>query len=132
MGQAVDTMALFIYHHQLVMDQARLNAMYAQNASLQGRVAALEAQRLQRDPSWIPEGIDRDLVYDRGFVDAAYNPQPRLDIPHDSQPPATSGGFFHGLRTFAKWCSYIMVTIIIILVVVGVLRYFLFVKRWNY
>jgi hypothetical protein len=58
MSQSLDVMSMWVYHHQASMDQARLTALYAQNAQLQAKVAALEAQKVARDPTWTPKGID--------------------------------------------------------------------------
>lgn len=125
-AQTVDMMAMFIYHHQLTMDQARINAMYAQNAALRSKVAAMEAQQMQRDPGWIPPGIDRDLIYDDDYVDAVYNPQSQsvTEYHYDGR------GFWSALWGFCKWCFYIVLTLVIMCAIIKLLQYVLFVRRW--
>lgn len=77
MSQTIDAMSLWVYHHQATMDQARLNAMYAQNGELRARVAALEKQGVVRDATYTPSGVDPDLMYDDNYVNAVYNPVPK-------------------------------------------------------
>lgn len=134
-SQSIDVMAMFIYHHQN-MDRARVDALYAQNAALRARVAALESQKLARDPAWVPTGIDRDLMYDPAYVDAAYNPHPRMQTEYeyeddDDGPTMTAGEFFGAIWFLIRWAFYIAVAIAVVLGVLWCVRYFLFVKRWN-
>lgn len=73
------------------MDQARLNAMYAQNAGLQARVAALEAQRVPVNPTYVPPNVDPDLTYNDNYVNAAYNPQPKTVTVYEYGPDSNVG-----------------------------------------
>ena len=68
-------LALFLYNHRSTMDSVRYQEMLNRDADLQARVAALEAQNAPRDPNYVPNGIDRDLVYSDNYVQAAYNPE---------------------------------------------------------
>lgn len=77
LSQSMDVTAMWCYHHQASMDQARLNAMYADNAGLRAKVAALEAQKIARDPTYMPPNVDPDLAYNEAYVNAAYNPHPK-------------------------------------------------------
>jgi hypothetical protein len=83
LDQTLETQALWAYHHRYAMDQARYNAMLAQNAALSARVSQLEAQNTARDPSYVPPNFQqRDLMYTDNYVQAVYNPQPRHTFGH--------------------------------------------------
>jgi len=69
-------MANWMYHHRANMDSARYNAMLASNAALSAKISALEASKAAVDPSYVPPGIDNDLLYSDDYVKAAFNPQP--------------------------------------------------------
>ena len=80
LSQTLDVTSLWIYHHQLEMmrqDPARLNYLYSQNAELKARVAALERQGIPRDETYTPRGVDPDIMYNDGYVNAVYNPRPK-------------------------------------------------------
>lgn len=74
LSQSLDTMSLYILHHQAQMDQQRLKDLYARNSDLEARVKALQEKGVQPDESWEPEGVDPDLLYSDEYVDATYNP----------------------------------------------------------
>jgi hypothetical protein len=74
LSQSLDTQSAWMYHHRRVMDQARYDALLKQNAELAGRVAKLEASNTPRDTSYVPPGIDPDLMYADNFVESAFNP----------------------------------------------------------
>jgi hypothetical protein len=78
LSQSLDVMSLWVYHHQLSMDQARLNALYAQNAQLKAQVAALERQGIPRDVNYTPRNVETDMMYNDSYVTAVYNPQPKV------------------------------------------------------
>jgi hypothetical protein len=89
------------------MDEARYREMVKRNAKLEERVKELEKEQVKKDPAYVPEGVDRDLMYDDRYVEAAYNPQP---------PP-------RGSWTFLK-----------ILLIVGGIAFaiwLVFIKRWG-
>jgi hypothetical protein len=54
------------------MDPARYDALVARDQQLQARVSELEAQQVQRDPSFTPAGLDRDLMYSDQYVQNNY------------------------------------------------------------
>lgn len=120
MSQSLDVMSMWCYHHQMSMDQARLSAMYAQNAGLQARVAALEAQRIPRDPTYAPPNVDPDLSYNDGYVNAAYNPQPKTVTVYEYGPD-------HGVGTVLLW---IFVYIPLMCLCVWLVIYLMFVKTY--
>jgi hypothetical protein len=120
LSQSLDTMALWCYHHQLVMDQARLNAMYAENAGLRAKVAALEAQKLARDPTYLPPGVDPDMAYNDAYVNAAFNPKPRMVDYYEYENGAAVG---HVLL-------WIFVYIPLMILAVLLIFWLIFVKRW--
>lgn len=126
LSQSVDTMALWCYHHQASMDAARLNSMYAENAGLRAKVAALEAQRIARDPTYMPANVDPDLAYNDAYVNACFNPHPKTVTvyEYDDDGPRHGGA---GVGTVLLW-----VFIYIPLMCLGVflLYYFVFVHRW--
>lgn len=74
MSQSLDTMSLWVYHHQATMDAERLKNLYASNADLKAKVEALEKQGVAKDETWSPSGVDPDLQYSDEYVDAVYNP----------------------------------------------------------
>lgn len=113
--QDLNTRALWAYHHQSDMDAARYRDLLAKDAQLEQRIRELEAKKQPRDPTYAPPGVDRDLMYDDGFVDAAINPQP----PPPSLPPHS-----HGLAR-AVW------KIFLVLAVMAFLVWLVFIKRWG-
>ncbi len=64
--------AAYLHNHGSSLDQARLNDLYAKNASLQAEVNAMKGQPV--DPNYVPEGMDKeniDLIYSDGYAQAA-------------------------------------------------------------
>lgn len=110
--------ALWMYHHQSDMDQARYQAMLAKDARLQAEIDALKAQNLARDPNYIPPQMqdNPDLMYNKEFVDASYNPVPVA-------PVATSSGSGAAVVATMFWT-------VVILSVLGIFIYFMFVKEY--
>jgi hypothetical protein len=108
-----DTRAWWAYHHHNDMDAARYRDLLAKDEQLQARIRELEAKQAPRDPTYTPPGLDLDLMYDDGFVEAAINPQP---------PPPT-----HAARRLAGtvW------RILLILAVMAFLVWLVFIKRWG-
>jgi len=110
--------AYWAYHHKDQMDEARYQAMLAKDAELKARIDALEKEGLARDPNYVLPTMaeNPDLQYSKEFVDAAYNPvaveQP---VVYDG-----SGG------AVAMW----IVIIFVILVVGGIVVYYVFVKEF--
>jgi len=111
MSQTMDTLAMWTYHHRYSMDSARLAGMYAQNAGLQARVAALESQGINRDPNWIPAGVDPDIVYNDNFVATAANPVVTTTT--------VTGGFL----SFLMWSIFFMVITAGLIYLIFMLRF---------
>jgi hypothetical protein len=127
-SQTIDVMSLWVYHHQMSMDQARLNAMYAQNADLRARVAALERQGIPRDVTYTPRGVDADMMYDDGYVNACWNPRPKqVDYYEYDDPPThhSSGG-----GNVGKALLWIFVYIPLIIIGLVGLYWLVFHYRW--
>jgi hypothetical protein len=108
-----DTRALWAYHHQRDMDEARYRDLLAKDQQLEARVRELEAKKVPRDPTFTPPGLDPDLMYDDGFVEAAVNPQPPPPPPDSRR---TAGAFWR---------------IVLILAVMAFLVWLVFIKRWG-
>ncbi len=126
MSQTIDVMSMWVYHHQMSMDRARLDSMYAQNADLRARVAALERQGVPRDPTYTPRGVDADLMYDDGYVNAVYNPRPKTVDEYEYDNASSGGPTIHGVGVFFKW-----VLIVVVVIIAGFcLYYFMFEYRW--
>lgn len=68
--------ALWAYHHQSDMDQTRYNELLQRDANLQAEINQLKSQNVPIDPSYVPPQMSNgpDLMYDKDFVDASYNP----------------------------------------------------------
>jgi hypothetical protein len=58
------------------MDATRYRDLLAKDKQLEARIRELESKKVPRDPTYTPSGLDRDLMYDDGFVEASVNPQP--------------------------------------------------------
>jgi hypothetical protein len=108
-----DTRALWAYHHQSDIDAARYRDLLAKDQQLEARIRELETKQVPRDPTYAPPGLDPDLMYDDGFVEAAVNPQP--------PPPPPP---FRRLAR-AVWI------IVLILAVMAFVVWLVFIKRWG-
>jgi hypothetical protein len=108
-----DTRAWWAYHHQSDMDAARYRDLLAKDQQLEARIHELEAQKAPRDPTYAPPGLDPDLMYDDGFVEAAINPQPP-----PSPPPS-------------RRLAGVVWRIILILAGMAFLVWLVFIKRWG-
>ena len=93
LDRSLDDRAYWAYHHRYDMDPARYRAL---------------AQRVPRDPAYVPPNLDRDLMYSDRHVTQAYANRPTnagsiafwvLAI------PAALGGacFFIWLIFFKRW-----------------------------
>jgi hypothetical protein len=111
--QDLNTRALWAYHHQRDMDEARYRDLLTKDQQLEARVRELEAKKVPRDPAYAPPGVDPDLMYDDGFVEAAVNPQPPPPPPDSRR---TAGAFWR---------------IVLILAVMAFLVWLVFIKRWG-
>ncbi len=120
LDQRLEYQALWAYHYRHSMDGARYNDLLARNALLAARVSELEKSNLQRDPTYVPPGVDPDLVYSDEYVDAVYNPQP-IAVPHR---PSASGS---GLGRFLFW----LFLLALIGCCIWLVTWLVFIKRWN-
>lgn len=64
-GQSINNQAAWAYHHRDSMDDARYRELLARDATLEAKVKAMEAEGIKRDPNYLPEGVDEDLVYSK-------------------------------------------------------------------
>lgn len=108
--------ALWMYHHQNDMDQARWDAMMAKDARLQAEINSLKAQNLVQDGSYVPEQMkdNPDVMYNKEFVDASYNPE----VVSENQPSS----FWSAFKTLFWWCFWLSV--------IGAVIYYGFVKEY--
>jgi hypothetical protein len=127
LAQSQDQRALWAYHHQADMDQARYQDLLARDRALEAKVHELEGRQVPRDPTYTPPGIDPDLVYTDDYVTAAYNPQPQPQSQPQSSPPATipphPAPRHHAGMTF--------ITILAVMLLIGFVVWIVFFKRWN-
>ncbi len=121
LSQSLDVMSMWCYHHQASMDQARLNEMYAQNAGLRARVAALEAQKITRDPTYMPPNVDPDLAYNDSYVNAVYNPRPKIITEYE---------YAHERPSIGAVLLWIFVYIPSAIIMILAIYYLIFVYRW--
>jgi hypothetical protein len=77
LDRSIEDQAWWAYHHRYDMDPARYQALLANNQQLEARVAQLEAQQtVQRDPTYTPTNLDRDLMYSDQYVNQSYGNRP--------------------------------------------------------
>jgi hypothetical protein len=117
LAQPLDVRAYWAYNHYDYMDRLRYRDLLAHDAALEARVRQLEAQRVPRDPTYTPPGIDPDLMYSDEYVAAAVNP---TTAPPSAVVVEQHGGFWRG--AFHA---------LLILGIVGLLIWLIFIKRWG-
>ena len=115
LDRSLEHRAMWAYHHRTEMDTERYKALLAKDAKLEARIKQLEAEKLARDPGYVPPGLDPDLQYTDDYVDAVYNP-------HTVASPKGGGGFLK----FLFWTFMIILGI----VVVWLICYMVFVRRF--
>jgi hypothetical protein len=120
LDRSLEDRAYWAYHHQHDMDAARYNDLLARDAQLAARVRQLEAQKVARDPNYVPPGMEPDLQYTDEYCDSVFNPQP---VPRHH---SSGSGFFHGLWVVVQWILGIMLVAILLCF----LWYLVFEKRW--
>jgi hypothetical protein len=76
LDRSLDDRAWWAYHHRYDMDPARYQTLLAKDQQLEARVEQLEAQQPPRDPTFVPAGLDRDLMYSDQYVTRAYSTRP--------------------------------------------------------
>ena len=109
LDRSIDDRAWWAYHHRYDMDPARYQALVAHDQQLETRVEQLEAQQAPRDPSYVPPGVDRDLMYSDHYVQQSY-----------SNRPTASGAF-------AFW----LLAVPTALCVTGFFIWLIWFKRWQ-
>ena len=77
LDRSIEDQAWWAYHHRYDMDPSRYQALLANNQQLGARVAQLESQQtVQRDPTYAPTNLDRDLMYSDQYVNQSYSNRP--------------------------------------------------------
>jgi len=116
LDRSLEDRAHWAYHHRRDMDEQRYRDLLARDAQLEARVRQLEAEGRPVDPSYVPPGVERDLIYTDDYVNAVYNPQPVAE-PQASQD--------RELRHHFPWVG-------VLLLAGGVAFgvWFVFFKRW--
>jgi hypothetical protein len=73
LDRSLEERATFAYHHQHEMDQHRYQDMLSKDAQLEARIRTLEAEKVARDPHFVPKELadDPDLMYSDEYVAAA-------------------------------------------------------------
>jgi hypothetical protein len=108
LDRSLDDRAYWAYNHRYDMDPARYQALLAHDQQLEARISDLEGQQVARDPTYVPAGLDRDLMYSDHYVARAYNNRPTtggrvafwvLGLPL----AAGMCGFFIWLIWFKRW-----------------------------
>ncbi len=74
LAQSLDTQARWAYHHRDAMAKERYDRL-EKNAEVKKRIEEMEREGKPRDPTYTPENLPPDLMYDDEYVEAAYNPQ---------------------------------------------------------
>ncbi len=95
----------WLYNHKDQMDPVRYEEMKQKDKELEARLKVLETQGAQKDPSYIPPGVERDLMYSDEYVKSAYVEK-------------TKSGF--------PW-----IWVFVSLLVVTGMAYFVFIRKWN-
>lgn len=118
--------ASWMYHHRDSMDEARYREMLAKDAKLEAEIAKLKENSVPVDPDFVPEGMDKDIMYDKQFINASLGVDQDFD-PSAGLPPVATATTSQssGSSTFL-WVFGIM----ILVVVFGVLGYLVFVKDY--
>lgn len=71
----------FLYHNRDSIDRARYEELLRNDENMRRRVAELETQQIKRDPSYVPPGIDRDLMYSEDVVKQAHKEKNTSSFP---------------------------------------------------
>jgi hypothetical protein len=111
LSRSLEEQAQWAYHHRNDMDEARYRDMLARSKGLEDQVRKLEAGNVSRDPTYVPAGVDPDLVYTDEYVDAVWNPQ--------HFPSLTEEDVRAALKVVA------------VVAVLALLIWLVFIKRWG-
>lgn len=108
LDRSVEDRAWWAYHHRQDMDPARYRALVAHDQQLEERLQQLEAQQTPRDGSYVPTGLDRDLMYSDHYVARTYDNRPsragQIAFWALGVPTALAfSGFFIWLIWFKRW-----------------------------
>lgn len=108
LDRSLDERAMWAYHHRADMDGARYQALLAHDTNLEARVKQLEAQQTPVNPNYVPQGLDRDLMYSDEQVHRAYVTRPttsgRISFWFIMVPTAVGiVWFFAWLVFFKRW-----------------------------
>ena len=116
--------ALWMYNHQYDMDSSRYDEMLRRDARLQAEIDQLKAQNVTRNPAYVPPQMadNPDVMYNKEFVDAAYNPQEVQQPVTQTQPRVVPQQH----TSFAKVMFYILLGGL----ACGAIYYFMFVKEF--
>lgn len=120
MDWSLERRAMWMYHNRSSIDQQLYQQELAKNAALQAQIAQLEASGTAVNPGYVdPEFADNpDLMYTDEYVQAVYNPVAQT-TPMAAPPPRSSGG------------GVAILWVLGILIVVGLIVYFVFFHRWG-
>jgi hypothetical protein len=116
LAQNLETRTYWAYHHRRMMDDLRYRELLSHDQQLEARIRELEAKGITRDPTYVPPGMDSDLMYDDGFVEAVYNPTTTIRV---------TGGSRAG--HFMRSCFMVLMVLGALFLIVWII----FVKRWG-
>ncbi len=134
LAQSLDSQATWAYHHRYAMDQRRYDDLLNRNAELGARVKQLEQNKVARDTSYTPAGLDPDLMYSDDYVDAAYNPQEvQADWPSASDPgvPYPGGMVHYNVRRTWRTLWQGLFAIVATFAISFLMIWLVFIKRWG-
>lgn len=129
LDRSLDTRANWAYNHRQSIDDTRYRDLLAHDANLEARIRQFETQQVARDPTYRPENIDQDLMYDKRYVEAAYNPQPAATTSSPSPPVTTA--YTPSRPTSSRGAFPAMSTVFIVLGVMALIIWLVFYKRWG-
>jgi hypothetical protein len=143
LDRSLDDRAYWAYHHRYDMDDARYQALLAHDAALQARITQLDMQKLPRESTYVPPGLqdNPDLMYTDDYVNAAYNPQPApVVVPPVTYQGTGYSGTYQGTSYSGAGSSggsafgQVLFTIFLIALIGGFIWlavWLVFCKRWN-
>lgn len=109
LDQSLDTRASWAYNHRSEIDDARWRDMVTKDAQLEARVRQLEQANGKPDPTYVPTGVEPDMMYDGNYVKA---------VTGVSGPPVAqqeSSITFWGFCKFMFWLVLIGVGIYVLI-----------------
>jgi hypothetical protein len=134
LDRSLDDRAYWAYNHRADMDQQRYRDLLARDAQLENRIGQLEAEGRSVDPTYVPQGVDRDLIYTDEYVNAVYNPQPAAsnDVvpPFANEPVNTVYNPQPAAPYYTPRRSSSLIPVLLVVVFAGFGVWFVFFKRW--